>query len=369
MLCAVHYWDHCCPIVVGPRIETDDGMETPKYGEADFNKSQDALPKPDDGTEQLQEFSKHVCIILHTVNEYETQAVLNKMDPPDIKPHFERPVKHHSGTSVLGMFGGYRAALIQTKMGSECREEIEGALHRFPNAHAVLAIGVAWGRTKYKLGDVLVSKHIHGVKNVKFPSDDKLVIRPSNISVVEISDDLMRIFTRETKKWSFKCSKEDRNAQAYCGGIVSPPWLVTCRSMRDKMLEVFPEAIGGEMEGSILVEIQHHVNKKEGRKIGVIIIKGVADYADEDKQDGKKWQFTAAMSAACYAKHQLLEKPGKFSINITMQLLRMILPISNQTDKCFVFQLLHPCICRSIIAKLRVTTVNSLLGACQCTIL
>ncbi len=65
-----------------------------------------------------------------------------------------------------------------------------------------------------------------------------------------------------------------------------------------------PEAIGGEMEGVILVEIRKRLESRAPpRELGVIIIKGVADYADGSK--GEEWQLTAAMAAASYAKHRL----------------------------------------------------------------
>lgn len=293
-----------------------DSNDTPMFDGSDFKKS--ALSKPTDGTEQFQEletFSMNVSIILHTINDSEHQAVLEEMGPPDINSQINRPIKYING-NIVGTFGGYRAALVQTKMGSNCSDEIKEALKRFPNAVAMLAIGVAWGKMKYNFGDVLVSKHIYGVKDVKF-SGDKLILRPSEISVVQIRDDLMRIFTRETKKWSFQCSKEGRDARVYCGSIVSPPWLVASRSVRDMVVNACPapdEVMGGEMEGSQLVSIQHQL--QESRKIGVIIIKGVADYADEDKQAGKKWQFTAAKSAASYTEHRLSLNPGKFTLNI-----------------------------------------------------
>lgn len=60
------------------------------------------------------------------------------------------------------------------------------------------------------------------------------------------------------------------------------------------------KAIGGEMEGGQLMKF---VKK---RKIeGIIIIKGVADYGNEDKASGKKWQFTAASAALHYTDLKL----------------------------------------------------------------
>lgn len=53
------------------------------------------------------------------------------------------------------------------------------------------------------------------------------------------------------------------------------------------------------MEGGVLLEFERK------RKIkGVIVIKGVVDYADGKKS--KEWQYTAAMAALNYTKIKLL---------------------------------------------------------------
>ena len=68
-----------------------------------------------------------------------------------------------------------------------------------------------------------------------------------------------------------------------------------------------PNAIGGEMEGWVLLEMKRTLKGQHNKDIEVIGIKGVADYSDLLK--GDKWQWTAAKPAMdCI--HYCLEKSG-----------------------------------------------------------
>ena len=66
-----------------------------------------------------------------------------------------------------------------------------------------------------------------------------------------------------------------------------------------------PNAIGGEMEGWVLLGLKRTLT--EHKHIEVIVIKGVADYGDFKK--GDKWQWTAA-KAAIDCIHYCLSKSG-----------------------------------------------------------
>ena len=68
-----------------------------------------------------------------------------------------------------------------------------------------------------------------------------------------------------------------------------------------------PNAIGGEMEGWVLLELKRTLNGQHNKHIEVIVIKGVADYGDLSK--GDKWQWTAA-KAAMDCIYYCLEKSG-----------------------------------------------------------
>ena len=272
----------------------------------------------------LEEFAKEVVIIIQTVNENEFWAAVNHMGPPlsdDGNPlHSDsngKPLKtcviFPRAASHVGIFGGYKAALVQTEMGDDCRDNIEDSLQYFRKAKAIIGIGVAYGmsREKCKFGDVLVSKFIQDGSTVKFAKDGSIIQRSQT---VEVSQKLRDVFCKASNfAVGFKCTKgkEGRCPKIIPGIIVSMSWLVDNDETKRKILENSPEAVGGEMEGYVLTKVQKKLaNQKQPRQLGVIIIKGVADYADGKKEKG--WQFTAAMAAVGYAHHQLEKNPGEF---------------------------------------------------------
>ena len=101
----------------------------------------------------LKDLLKEV-VLLVTINENEIWCALNFMTPPkspDGKPIVSgaKPIDFYdpnlNALLTLGMFGGHKTALIQAKMGDDCRVEIENALQLLPNAQLVAGVGVAYG--------------------------------------------------------------------------------------------------------------------------------------------------------------------------------------------------------------------------------
>ena len=305
---------HFCSII-------DLTPEIPKYDEREAKVDFDLVP---DGhkLKELQSYAEEVEFILHTVNNNELKAVLGEMGPPDIDG-FAKPTNLDiiPFKIILGKFGGYKVAQVKTKMGADCEKEVKEALKRLPSVRAVIAVGVAYGsdRKKHKFGDVLVSIHIHGVKNTRLQPDG-IITRPSNLSTVQIADYLSDVFTTVPDTWrEFQCNKitdsdpKPRYAQVHCGSIISGPMLVAHDKSRDALSRNYPSGtIGGEMEGWVLLKIQDEHNADRGRRhnLDVIIIKAVADFGDDQKQEGKKWQYTAALAATSYIKHKLSMTKG-----------------------------------------------------------
>lgn len=294
-----------------------------------MSKMPQAQPREDTKLRKdLQKFCQQVEIIIHTVNNNEKWAVLSYMDPPEIHPG--KPLindrkaidLYEPNWIALGMFAGYKCAMIQSEMGVDCNHEVEKALEEFPLAQVVLAIGVAYAcnPVKVKYGDVLVSKVIDGVGIIKHTGDGLINSRASSTRLTHVSQKLKNVFARGEETWiahgGFKCTEGGRQSKVHSGVLISDRTLIDNQEIRDKMASNTPEAIGGEMEGVSLVRIQRRL--AEGTKsipprdLGVIVIKGAADYADGKKE--KKWQFTAAMAATDYAHHKLKVTEGNLFV-------------------------------------------------------
>ena len=245
-------------------------------------------------SKELEKFSREVEIILLTVNVNEFHAAVTYLEKPSEK--FTNTVFYPKAYTVIGMFANKKTALIQADMGTKSNFFIDEAIRAFPEAQFVIGIGVcyAFDREKHKFGDVLVSDKICDFMNLKFSSDGKIEDRGQ---AVDVAPELYGPFCQNCD--SEYMVTDSRESKVFSGLIVSYSSLMNDKTMRDRFHEVQPRAIGGEMEGGVLLEF------KQKRKIkGVIIIKGVADYADGSKS--KEWQFTAAMAAMNYAKTKLL---------------------------------------------------------------
>ena len=301
-------------------------LESPLYDETSKNKiilEHKPLAKSKDPKiiRKLERFKDEVLLIIHTVNDNEKWAALAHMDPPALHGQeitFKPIDMDLPNQIVLGMFGGYKAALVQTEMGGSSRKEIKDVLKIFPKVQFIVALGVAYGAKpgKYNLADVLVSKWIDGISNIKFASDgdNKLCVYYRDCHTHSfVSQELRHIFARGVDTWkaevSFKCS-EKRISNVYCGSIISGSALVNNREVRDQLRQRSPESIGGEMEGYVLIEETSDI--QNDRQVGTVIIKGIADFGDGNKE--KMWQFTAAMAAANYAQHKLKGTEGTLSV-------------------------------------------------------
>ena len=303
------------------------------------------LDLPEEKTDEyqsLEKFSKEVEIILQTVNENEYQAATTFLQPPN--EHFNKAVIFPKNCMVLGNFARKKTALIQTRAGSKAGNFIEKALKSFPNTVYIIGVGVcfAYKISKMNFGDVIVSTTFCPFTNSAI--GEKVEDRGERIDVVE---DLQDIFCRSVTQKKFIVSKEGRDSKVHPGLITSFPYLIRDASFRDKLHAGVSNAIGGEMEGEQLLNIKrafgdqgnkveedkkegyqgdkvngdtkegngdtkegdqgNKVNgdKKQGIK-GVIVIKGVADFADRDKE--KCWQFTSAMAALHYTQCKLVNE-------------------------------------------------------------
>ena len=258
----------------------------------------------------VQFFARQVVLILHTCNVNEYWAALEKLEPPtkdDRSNIRDRSIIYPRVGSVIGWFAGYRAAVVRTEQGDKCRDELSKALtESFPNGQVIIGAGIAYANNrKRKFADVLISDQIENFVQYKKEGNEITNRGPRE----EIGKNVQRIFVNPARDWTdmklFPCADDNRASVAHVGCIVSAPTLVRDEVLRDQLMKHTPNAIGGEMEGWVLLGLKRTLT--EHKHIEVIVIKGVADYGDFKK--GDKWQWTAAKAAmACI--HYCLEKSG-----------------------------------------------------------
>ena len=79
------------------------------------------------------------------------------------------------------------------------------------------------------------------------------------------------------------CADNGRTSAAHIGCIISAPTLIRDKVLRDQLMKHIPNAIGGEMEGWVLLKLKRTLKGQHNKHIEVMVIKGVADYGDLDK--------------------------------------------------------------------------------------
>lgn len=240
---------------------------------------------------QLKQFSSEVVVILQTFSAIEYEAATTLLKPPLGK--FTKPVMFPRGGIVVGMFAEKKAALIRMKHDYE-ESFIQEVIDAFPKAKYVVGVGVSFAfDRKYQLGDILVSEKICNLSNTKYDFDGEIEIHSD---IQRISGILYDTFCSALEHDPGVKVSDTRDSKVYKGTIISQPTHVLSLKDRDRLHDVVPTAIGGEIEGGLLM-------KFEIENIKVMIIKGVVDYGDGNETE--EWEFTATMAALLYTKSKL----------------------------------------------------------------
>ena len=293
--------------------------ETPMYRQLKEKK----LTQPSENTSlhtALQNYAKNIPLIIHTADEDEWSAICESMQGPKLENVEENVSKQNQPLCfalnadtnlVMGEFGGYSAALIETD--DEC-SELEETLVCLTSAKCIISIGtvIAFNRKNHKLCDVVVSDCIDGILKVDRSDATKTIkFGQHDTRFTPVSRTLTSIFKQDnTLSWEgFECTKQrGRKSKVYRGTIMSMPYDVFWRCCKDKVLELPSNEstyIGVESNGAPILQI---INRMEdGRKIDVILIEGVRCYVNDYRHDKNiwKWQTTACMAATSYAKYKL----------------------------------------------------------------
>ena len=254
----------------------------------------------------LQDFCSKITFIVQAVSENEYQAAVTLMKPPAHTPFTKAVVFPRPGT-VIGMFADKKTALIYTGEGSDCSDYVQDAIDTFPNAHFIIGIGVgyAFDNEQHKLGDVLVSKQICDLKNLRFNRNNELTDRGQRVNVVK---DLASVLCMDlTHEEQFEVSDTKRCSNVVAGQFVSIPAIVESKDIREKIHRSVPEAIGGDMEGGELLKF-----RMKGKIEGMVVVKGVSHYADGHRAE--EWEFTASLAALHYANSKLHYYQGQLFV-------------------------------------------------------
>jgi len=240
-------------------------------------------------------------VLLITVNDHEFESVLKYA-----KKAIGKNPEEHLGSRVyydLGVIGRVRTALVRSEMGSlqpgAALATTLKAMHELQPKY-IIAVGIMFGVSseKQEIGQILYSKQIQLYEVQKIATEENA----SSVRVIPRGDkvtanpQLLSRVSASAYSWSKKFNEKIPSPEL----ILSGEKLIDNINFRDELINIFPEAKGGEMEAS---GIYAAAREDETRWI---IIKAICDYADGKKsEDKEKRQKLAANKAANFVFYLL----------------------------------------------------------------
>lgn len=232
-----------------------------------------------------------------TVTDIETKTLLDMVE--DRTESRAKRVHSNSRTYFdLGDIGGARVFSVRSEMAAS---SVGGALATTVTAlsdlhpSAVVMVGLAFGvdPKKQPIGSVLVSQQIQ-CYDLQRVGKSSIELRGDRVTV---SSRLLSRFRAAVRDWRHGSS---RSSDVQFGLLLSGEKLIDNEDCRDELLQVVPEAVGGEMEAAGV-----YAGARE-TETPWIMVKAVCDWADGNKVKNKKRrQSGAAQQAVDFALHTL----------------------------------------------------------------
>lgn len=240
----------------------------------------------------------HPAVLLVTVTKTESRAVLTAMQTAT-GVAAKVVIRDASNYQFLGQLQGADIYLALSEMGAGglggAQETVRKAIAAIKPA-AVIMVGIAFGinQQKQTIGEVLIASQVllydlqRVGANETLSRGDKAHATPRLISFLKHAELL----------W------DENNAKLDFGLILSGEKLVDNLAFRTQLLELAPEAIGGEMEAAGLY------TASQNAKTDWIMVKAICDWADGKKDENKKeYQALAAKNAAEFVAFALKNVP------------------------------------------------------------
>ena len=254
--------------------------------------------------EDLKNLLPQVDVVLLTTTDVERDALYEVMKPfPGYAGLVEGAL--HRNTYRLGQFGRYIAAHVESTMGSQARHGSTLTVHDAIaelSPKAVVIIGIAFGvnPVKQRLGDVIIAETVIPYELQRV--DKRVTYRGQPLPCGSVLSERFR--TRRTG-WRFERGED--SVKVFQGPLLSGEKLSDNLTFRNSLVEAFPTAQGGEMEGAGAYAATERTN------VEVILVKAICDWGDGSKTDkAQPFAVKAAVSLAQYvlSKRDVLQPLG-----------------------------------------------------------
>ena len=240
-------------------------------------------------------------VVLMTVNEHETQAVLEVF----LGSNSPAPLIPRGGVTYqdFGIHGEVRVIGTISQMGSgsvgAAQQRTRDAIDHW-KPRAVIAVGIGFGmdETKQSIGDVMVSTQVHSYEPERVNPVGPSTGRGAKADASDHLINRIRAIDANEKR------KPNNWPTVRFGLLVSGEKLVDNVSFLESLKSHFPDAIGGDMEGAGL-----YTGTARGATHWVVV-KGICDWAHGKNSTNKEEsQKLAAKNAARVVKEALSDPP------------------------------------------------------------
>lgn len=250
------------------------------------------------GVNKLRKVIPKVDILLLTVTNLESKALLSEMMPLDD----QEGILQGSLSVVtyrIGLFGNYCAAHTELIIGTPVPYDsasIPKLAFDEIKPKAVFLLGNAFGlkKDKQRVGDVLIAKSILPYKTNKF-GDNFLINKGEEILCGNILSERFR-----TRKLNWEVFCDGRKIEIFQGLVLSGQDLID-KQLSEALVREFPTALGGEKQDAASYSFISSLPKESQPEI--ILVKSVWQWADSIKNDRAK--TFAAFTSVSLAKHVL----------------------------------------------------------------
>ncbi|HYU71946.1 MAG TPA: NB-ARC domain-containing protein [Ktedonobacteraceae bacterium] len=252
--------------------------------------------------------------VIITALQEELQALLDKLPSPQRLPPTDEDVRVYYQADLPitfsnGATGAYRLVLMSLLgMGRvQAANATNDAIRRW-HPRFVLLVGIAGGiaAAQVKRGDVLIPDQIADYEHQKITNDGAQI----RWEVHRADPRLLEAARHQRENWLdlIKKRRPQRGKSQYrIGPMATGDKVVATKDVLERLRSDWPKLIGIEMEAGGLASAAF----QSARQPGFLMIRGVSDLADENKDD--TWRKYACHAAAAYAIALLQSGPAPLS--------------------------------------------------------
>ena len=251
------------------------------------------------------DLTKDIKFLLMPATPAEEEQVLLYLEPKDESSDKYIKTSVNDIPLYIGKYGKNPVIVAKTAPAKDRQGPTHAAivattiLNKIKSIEYVVAVGVCFGidKEKQQLGDVVISSIICDFVCKREGTTESVTYHRGPQYNVE--DRILNIFT---PPHNFKMPHEKN---VHIGPVISQPNLVDNDTVKASLVKERPDAVGGEMEGSAIMAAA-----KKNPPATCIVIKGIGDWGDGNKEGSKGWKPYAARAAAYYVKTALNKFPS-----------------------------------------------------------